>query len=151
MCLLSNHASSNKKQMNCSDIARNCFLTKTTVIFLRKQEVCNKGRKESESVSCSVMPDSFATPWTVAPQASLSMGFSRQEYWNGSPFQSPGDLPDPGIKSRSPALQADSLPSDPPGNAHQREKSSSTWAEKGTEWKDSKCLRTKEQAHFLET
>ena len=47
----------------------------------------------------------FATPWTVAPQAPPSMGFSRQEYWSGLPFPSPGDLPDPGIKRRSPALQ----------------------------------------------
>ena len=46
----------------------------------------------------------FATPWTVAYQASLSMGFSRQEYWSGVPFPSPGDLPDPGIEPRSPAL-----------------------------------------------
>ena len=44
-----------------------------------------------------------------------TMEFSRQEYWSGLPFPSPGDLPDPGIKSRSPALQADSLPSEPPG------------------------------------
>ena len=51
----------------------------------------------------------LATPWTVARQAPLSMGFSRQEYWSGLPFPSPGDLPDPGIKPRSPALQADSL------------------------------------------
>ena len=47
---------------------------------------------------------------TVACQAPLSTEFSRQEYWSGLPFPSPGDLPDPGIKSRSPALQADSLP-----------------------------------------
>ena len=46
----------------------------------------------------------FATPWTVAYQAPLSMGFSRQEYWSGLPFPSPGDLPDPGIKPGSPAL-----------------------------------------------
>ena len=58
----------------------------------------------------------FATPWTVAYQALLSMGFSRQEYWSGLPFPSPGDLPDPGIKPRSPALQADALPSEPPGS-----------------------------------
>ena len=51
----------------------------------------------------------FATPWTVAHQASLSMGFSKQEYWRGLPFPSPGDLPDPGMKPVSPALQADSL------------------------------------------
>ena len=44
------------------------------------------------------------------------MGFSRQEYWSGLPFPSPGDLPDPGIESGSPALQADSLPFEPPGN-----------------------------------
>ena len=55
------------------------------------------------------------TPWTVAYQALLSMGFSRQEYWNGLPFPSPADLPDPGIKPRSPALQADALPSEGPG------------------------------------
>ena len=57
----------------------------------------------------------FATPWTVAYQAPLSMGFSRQEYWNGLPFPSPGDLPNPGIEPRSPTLQADTLPSEPPG------------------------------------
>ena len=57
----------------------------------------------------------FATPWTVAYQASPSMGFSRQECWSGLPFPSPGDLPDPGIEPRSPALQADALLSEPPG------------------------------------
>ena len=57
----------------------------------------------------------FATPWTVARQAPLSMEFSRQEYWSALPFPSPGDLPDPGIEPWSPALQADSLPSEPPG------------------------------------
>ena len=58
----------------------------------------------------------FATLWTVAYQAPLSMEFSRQEYWSGLPFPSPGDLPDPGIEPWSPALQADALPSEPPGN-----------------------------------
>ena len=57
----------------------------------------------------------FATPWTVARQAPLSMGFSRQEYWSGLPFPSPEDLPNPEIESRSPALQADVLSSEPPG------------------------------------
>ena len=58
----------------------------------------------------------FATTWTnVAHKAPLSMGFSRQEYWNGLPFPSPGDLPDPGIKPGSPALQPDALTSEPPG------------------------------------
>ena len=57
----------------------------------------------------------FAIPWTVARQDPLFMGFSRQEYWSGLPFPSPEDLPDPGIKPRSPAFQADALPSEPPG------------------------------------
>ena len=57
----------------------------------------------------------FATPWTVAYQASLSMGFSRQEYQSRLPFPSPGDLPDPGIEPRFPALQTDALPSELPG------------------------------------
>ena len=57
----------------------------------------------------------FATPWTVAYQAPPSMGFSRQEYWSGLPFPSPGDLPNPGIEPRSPAFQADALTSEPPG------------------------------------
>ena len=57
----------------------------------------------------------FATSWTAASQAPLSMGFSRQEYWSGLRFPSPGDLPDSGIEPRSPTLQADALPSKPPG------------------------------------
>ena len=59
----------------------------------------------------------LATPWTVAGQASLSMGFSRQEYWSGLPFPSPGDLPNPGIEPRS-ALQADSSPPELRGKPH---------------------------------
>ena len=55
----------------------------------------------------------FATLWTVAHQAPLSMGFFRQEYWSGLSFPSPGDLPNPGIEPRSPALQADALISEP--------------------------------------
>ena len=56
----------------------------------------------------------FGTPWTVAYQAPPSMEFSRQEYWSGLPFPSPGDLPDPGIKPQSPTLQPDDMPSEPP-------------------------------------
>ena len=56
-----------------------------------------------------------ATPWTVAHQAPLSMGFSGQEYWNGLLFLPPEDLPDPGIEPRSLTLQAVALPSEPPG------------------------------------
>ena len=58
----------------------------------------------------------FSTPWTVACQAPPSMGFSRQEYWNGLPCPSPGDFLDPRIEPGSPTLQADSLLSEPPGN-----------------------------------
>ena len=59
----------------------------------------------------------FVTPWTVAHQAPLSMGFPRQEYWSALPFPTLRDLPNPGIKAGSPALQADSLPSEPPGKS----------------------------------
>ena len=69
-------------------------------------------------MSFSIKTDSFATPLIPPslgfPWVPLSMGFLRQEYWSG-PFPSPGDLPDPGIELESPALQADSLPSEPPG------------------------------------
>ena len=70
---------------------------------------------ESEVMKSLSHVQLFAIPWTVVYQASLSMGFSRQEYWSGLPFPSPGDLPDPRIEPRSPALQADALPSEPPG------------------------------------
>ena len=57
----------------------------------------------------------FSTPWTVAFQAPLSLGFPRPEYWSGLPFPSPGDLPNTGIEPTSPTFQADALPSEPPG------------------------------------
>ena len=60
------------------------------------------------------MPD-FATPWTMAHQVPLSMGFPRQEYWNGLPFLPPGDLPDPGIKPEFPALEGGFFTAEPPG------------------------------------
>ena len=60
----------------------------------------------------------LATLWTVACQASLFLGFSRQEYWSMLPLPPPQDLLDPGIKLVSPALQADSLPTEPPGKPH---------------------------------
>ena len=72
---------------------------------------------ESDSVSGLVATDS-ATPWTVARQASLPMEFSRQDYWSGLAFPSPRDLPVPGTEPRFPALQADSLPSEPPGKPY---------------------------------
>ena len=82
--------------------------------------------------SCPTLCD----PWTVAHQALLSMGFSRQEYWSGLPFPSPGGLPDPGIEPGSPTLQADALPSAPPGKPMQsyacQRKKSGLWS--GTPW-----------------
>ena len=61
------------------------------------------------------MYNSFATPWTVTYQASLSMGFPRQEYWNGLSFSYPGDLPDPGIEPMSPELSGGLFTAEPPG------------------------------------
>ena len=66
----------------------------------------------------SVMSDS-ATPWIIVHLAPMSMEYSRQEYWSGLPFSSPGDLPDTGIEPRSPALQMDSLPSEPSATARE--------------------------------
>ena len=69
----------------------------------------------------------FATPWTVACQAPPSMGFSKQGSWSGMPFPSPGDLPNPGIELGSPALKADSLPTEPPGKPL-----TTVWGQKNT-------------------
>ena len=66
-----------------------------------------KGKERKVKLLSRVRP--FATPWTIAYQVPLSMGFSRQECWSGLPFPSSGDLPDPGIEPGSPALQADLL------------------------------------------
>ena len=72
----------------------------------------NGHESESEvAQSCLTLCD----PMDCTYQASPSMGFSKQEYWSGLPFPSPGDLPNPEIESRSPTLQADALPSEPPG------------------------------------
>ena len=75
-------------------------------LFLQRKKV------KVKSLSCVLL---FVTPWTVAYQAPPSMGFSRQEYWSGLPFPSPGDLADPGVKPGSPSFQADALTSEPPG------------------------------------
>ena len=66
-------------------------------------------------VAHSCLPLCDPTDCSLAHQAPLSVGFSRQEYWSGLPFPSPGDLPNPGSEPGSPALQADTLPSEPPG------------------------------------
>ena len=77
---------------------------------IHKDTLSTKKQKKVKSLSPVQL---FATPWTVAYQAPLSMEFSRQEYWSGLPFPSPGHLSDPGIEPVSPALQADALTSEP--------------------------------------
>ena len=72
------------------------------------KHICISGGGGLVSTSCSTL----VTPWTVACQAPVSMGFPRQEYWSGLPFPSPGNLPDPGIE---PSLEADSLLLSPQG------------------------------------
>ena len=74
--------------------------------------------KNERKKSCSVVSNSLQPHGLVAYQGPLSMRFSRQEYWSGLPFPSPGDLPNPGIEPRSPALRADALPSEPPGKPY---------------------------------
>ena len=75
----------------------------------------SKGHEKWKTVKSLSRVQFSATPRAVVYQAPLSKGFSRQEHWSGLPFPSPGDLPDPGIKPRFPSLQADALPSEPPG------------------------------------
>ena len=79
------------------------------------QESRGAWHKIHRNTMCSVVSDSVVTPWTVACQIPFVYGISRQENWNELPFPSPGGLPDPRIKPKSPALQADTLPSEPPG------------------------------------
>ena len=88
-----------------------CYLNNKFVVISYNNPV--KLRKKVKSLSRVQL---FATPWNVAHQGPPSIGFSRQKYWIGLPFPIPGDLSDPGIQPGSPALQADALPSEPPGN-----------------------------------
>ena len=76
--------------------------------FIRKGKICED--KLFSFVQAQSLSWVFAAPWTIAWEAPLSMGFSRQECWSGLTFPPPGDLPHPGIEPRSPTLQADSLP-----------------------------------------
>ena len=81
---------------------------------MKQKQYCNKFNSLVVSNLSLSRVQLFVTPWTVAYQAPPSMGFSRQQYWSGLPFPSPGDLPDPGIEPGSPALQADALTYEPP-------------------------------------
>ena len=81
----------------------------------------------------------LATLWTVAYQAPQSMEFSRQEYWSGLPFLSPGDLPDPGIEPKSPTLQADALPSEPPKSLSRVQLFATPWTIQYMEFSRPEC------------
>ena len=94
------------------------YITTGKTIALTRRTFVSKVMSISSSVQFSSVAQSCPTlcdPWTVAQQAPPSMGFSRQEYWSGLPFPSPGGLPDPRIKPKSPTLHADALTSAPPG------------------------------------
>ena len=83
------------------------------ILSLYPQELFSLRNKPLSAVlqfSSQVVSDCFATPWTVAHQAPLSMGFPRQKYWSGWPFPTPGNLSNPGIEPKSSAFQMDSLP-----------------------------------------
>ena len=99
-------AGSSKQQESSRKTSISAFLTMPKPLTVWRSEVRSLSHVQL-----------FGTPWTVACQAPLSMGFSRQEYWSVLPFPSPGDLPDPGIEPRSLALEADALTSEPPGKA----------------------------------
>ena len=86
----------------------------------------------------------FVTPWTVAHQDPLSMGYSRQVYWSGLLFPSPGDLPDPGIEPRSPTLQADTLTSEPPGKLGSVEAQHKFSCEGACSWKTLRALKVRQ-------
>ena len=75
--------------------------------------------KKLVHIQFEVSSINIMTPWTVAHQAPPSMEFSKQKYWSGLPFPSPGDLPNQGIEPRTPSFQADPLLSEPPGNPHE--------------------------------
>ena len=102
----------NSRKQRCEDQVRGGF-----VAIVRPGKVV-KNLSLHECAVCSVAQSylTFCDPWTVAHQASLSMGFSRQESWSGLTFPSPGDLPDPGTKPMSPGLQANSSPLSHLGN-----------------------------------
>ena len=95
-----NVLSQSAPQFSCLEDGKTVILTSWVVVNIRVKSLSHV--------------QLFATPWTVAYQAPLSMEFSRQNYWSGLPFPSPGDLPDPGVEPSSPALQADALLSEPP-------------------------------------
>ena len=108
------HAKVVPMPVNPSDCKLNC-LALCYPLLASVSFTCNRTLCLKKKVKLLSYVRFFAILWTVAYQAPLSMGFSRRQYWSGLSFPSPGDLPDPGIKPASPALQADALHSEPPG------------------------------------
>ena len=104
-------------------MASGTSMTKT-LKYIPSQDSCfpnnliyyNLSKRKRKKMKLLSYDQLFVTLWTVAYQVPSSMGFSRQEYWSGLPFPSPGDPPDPGIEPWSLTLQADTLPSEPPGS-----------------------------------
>ena len=111
MCTLLSQVDDSQKQCWTEEVNQRRIPTVWWYIYITHMTV------KSESVSFAQVTLSFVQlfviPWTVACQDPLSMGFPRKEHWRGLPFRSPRDLPNPGIKIRSPALQVDSLLTDP--------------------------------------
>ena len=97
-----------QKHSKCNPCHTGCLIMSNSLrINVVGFILCSRMCMHAQLLSCVLV---FATPCTAAHQAPLSLGFSRQEYWSGLPFPSPGDLPDPGIKPMSPALTGDSFP-----------------------------------------
>ena len=120
------HSPGKNTGVGCHFLIQEIFPTQgLNLVFLHCRQILyllsHQGSPQN-CVSHSVMSDSLRPHGTVAHQAPLSMGFSGQEYWSGLPFPSPGDLPNRGIKPRSPALQADALSSEPPGKPQRKYK-----------------------------
>ena len=92
------------------------YIGRWTVIHWTTREVLLNLFKPCIHGVCAKSLQFFATLWTMTRQSPLSIGFSRQEYWSGLPCPPPGDHPNPGMEARSPGLQTNSLPSEPPGN-----------------------------------
>ena len=113
-----------RKQGNYFQKKKTSKSTCTTISLQCTEQVPSHTKVKVKSLSRVRL---FVTLWTVARQAPLSTGFSRQEYWSGLPFPSPGDLPDPGIKPGSPALEANALTSEPPRKPAQSHRKHQFW------------------------
>ena len=101
-------------QTECSmpkKLWKNAFFILKNIFFMRNKNCEFAPKHIYLKYECAMLShvQLFAAPWTVACQVPLLIGFSRQEYWSGLPYTLPGDLPNPGIKPRSPTLQVDSL------------------------------------------